>query len=81
MSLKTANSITETADLFSASTVKNIVTLLKFVVIFKNTISVLFQNIIIMTAHSKAVSLFIIMLTAILNIQFNLSVQNLKKNN
>ena len=71
MSLKTVNFITIIADLLSASIVKNIIILSKFVIIFKNTVFALFQNIIIIIICSKTISFCIIILIAILSTQFD----------
>ena len=68
VSLKTANFIMIIADSLSALIVKSTVTLSKSVMTFKNAASVLLQNIIIMTAHSKAVFSFTAVSTAILSI-------------
>ena len=81
VSSKTVNSIMKTADSFSALIVKSTVTSSKSVMIFKNAVSVLFQNIIIVTACSKAVSLLITVSTAILSMQLDSSSAESAENN
>ena len=73
VSSKTVNFIMMIANSFNASTVKNIITLLKFVMIFRNVISALYQNTVITTAHSKTVSLHITVSIIILSIQLDSS--------
>ncbi len=70
-SSRTVSSITATADSFNALTVKNIITLLKFVKIFRNTEFILLLNIIIIITYLKTVSQHTAVSTAILNMQSN----------
>ena len=81
VSSKTASSIMMITDSFSASIVKNTVTLSKSAVTFKNVMSVLFQNIMIVTVCSKTVSSHIVMSIAVLNTQLDSSNAESAKNN
>ena len=59
------------ADLFNALIVKNTVTSSKSVIIFRNVTFMLFQNIVIIIAHSKTVSSCITASIVISNIQLD----------
>ena len=68
------------ADLFNALIVKNTVTSSKSVIIFRNVTFMLFQNIVIIIAHSKTVFQFIVVSIIILNMQLHLSNAEFTKN-
>ena len=68
MSSRTVNSIIIIADSLSALTVKSIIILSKSVMILRNMMSVLLQNIMIMITCSKIVSSHIAVSTIILSI-------------
>ena len=72
-SSRTASSTTAIADSLNASTVKSMITLSKSAVTLRNAASVLLQNIVIMTACSKTVSLHIAVSTVISSIQLDSS--------
>ena len=65
------SSITIIANSFNASIVKNTVTSSKSVIIFRNVTFMLFQNIVIIIAHSKTVSSCITASIVISNIQLD----------
>ena len=81
VSLRTVNSIMTITDLFSASTVRNISILSKFIITFKNVIFVLFQSTVIVIACLKTVFSHIAVSIVILNIQLDLLNTEFVKNN
>ena len=68
------------ADSFSASIIKNTVTLSKFVITFKNAVFALFQNMMIAIVYSKAIFSHIAVSITILNTQLDSSNAESTKN-